>query len=135
MTEEYEYMLEEEFVKLLNKLSFKIGEYFKQDRFKYVYEYEDSLIYIRTKPADYEVISANNWLGSVYRVDRKRFPDSSNELLREYPNIVYALGKYPDYDTLVKYSKEVGYIIPHIKRLVNDDEYLKAEQVMFLLEN
>lgn len=135
---EYEYISSDQFADLMGEFYRKLRSHFSPDRrLNSVDEYHDSMIYVRSRirlDADYlyDTINAKKW---IYRVDRKRFHDSSDRMLKDYPNIVYSLGKYPDYQTLVKYSREVGYIVPHIKRLINDDKYFKQEQAMYLLLN
>ncbi len=133
--EEYEYISESQFTDLTNKLlkTFKKHLSIKIDHRK-IYDYEDTMIKVRaqSKYIGFDVYPTPT---GIYRVDRKRFLFSKDAMLKDYPNIVYVLGIHPDYNTVVKYSKEVGYIVPHIKRLVNDDKYFKQEQVMCLLES
>lgn len=132
---EYEYISEEKFSELVQTLYRKLAKssVLKRDKWSpYVTQYEDTMVKIFTKQNyDEQPLAA----ALPYRVDRKRFRDSKDELLNKYPNIVFSMGKYPEDDLIVRYSEEVGYIIPHMKRLLEDDEYFKKEQFFFLLEN
>ena len=133
--EEYEYIPEHQFDELIIKFlkTLKNNLSIPNDN-RNIYDYEDSMIKVRAQSV-YIGLDAHPTPKRIYRVDRKRFLFSKDAMLKDYPNIVYALGGYPNYDTLVRYSKEVGYIVPHLKRLVNDDNYFKQEQVMWLLEH
>jgi hypothetical protein len=135
MTEEYEYISEHQFNKLIIELLKSLTKNLSIPNNNHnIYDYEDTMIKVRAQSV-YLGLDAHPTPKRIYRVDRKRFLFSKDAMLKDYPNIVYALGAYPDYTTLVRYSKEVGYIVPHIKRLVNDDNYFKQEQVMCLLES
>ena len=134
MSEEYEYISEHQFTELTNNLLKTLENYLNNVNNTY-YQYEDTMIKVMARRISYVGLNAHPTPTGIYRVDRKRFLSSKDAMLKDYPNIVYSLGKYPDYDTLVRYSKEVGYIVPHIKRLINDDNYFKQEQVMCLLES
>lgn len=131
--EEYEYISEFEFSLLINSFYNKNKKLFIGKNTYSNCLYEDSMIKIHIT-----TLNALNVITNIkmpYRVDRKKFINSKDEMLRKYPNIVFSKGKYPDYECIVRYSKEAGYITPHIKRLLNDKEYLKEEMVMFTLEN
>ncbi len=133
MSEDYYYLSESEFTSLLeefNKIVFVNGSAVYEDTFIKVYR----PLRIIT---DYKNEIQYDYSKSIYRVDRKRFEFSKNELLRKYPNIVYSAGKYPNYDAfdVIRYSKEVGYIIPHILQLVYDESYRKYEKAMYVISN
>ena len=135
MAEEYEYISEHQFDELITKFlkTLKNNLSIPNDN-RNIYDYEDTMIKVRAQSV-YLGLDAHPTPKRIYRVDRKRFLFSKDAMLKDYPNIVYALGVYPNYDKLVRYSKEVGYIVPHLKRLVNDDKYFKQEQVLCALEN
>lgn len=128
--EEYEYLEVEDFLNLLNAfVKMEVGNVTISGLI-----YEDSKIKIFSRYVDF----ASN-LSKVYRVDRKQFLESKNLDLRNYPNIALSYGsKLKDVsyvDQVVRYSREIGYIIPHIKNMLYDDSYRMQEKVMYILEN
>lgn len=128
--EEYEFITQDEFHKLIRKFYAKRTSMFKQYNTTSSCIYEDSMI---------KVFSGQRYssIGTSfpYRVDRKKFTYSDDYMLRKYPNIVFSLGPYPLYNEIVRYSKEAGYIVPHLKKLIYDYKYFQEEQVMFILES
>lgn len=133
MSEDYYYLSESEFISLLeefNKIVFVDDSALYEDTFIKVYRPLSININYKNK-------IQHDYSKFIYRVDRKRFEFSEDELLRKYPNIVYSAGKYPNYDVfdVVRYSKEVGYVIPHILQLVYDESYRKYEKAMYAISN
>lgn len=129
--EEYEYVDKDEFLNL-------VSEFIKKEKITMktsMMIYQDSKIKLFSRYNDtryYDTVS-------FYRLDRKKFLYSANPCLRDYPNIVFSFGSrfndYSSYDDVVKYSREIGFIVPHIKKMINDDNYRTEEKVMWALEN
>jgi hypothetical protein len=129
--EEYEYLEKNEFLDIIsNFVNKEVGKITKAGVI-----YEDSKIKIFSR---YNDILHQTFV--IYRVDRKKFLDSHNPDLRDYPNIVFSYGRnniYNDsmFNDIVRYSREVGYIVPHIINMLYDENYRVQEKVMWTLEN
>jgi hypothetical protein len=126
--DEYEYIDENEFIDLIICLLYKeIGK-----RYLTGVIYEDSIIKIFARYS-YNANFKVNEHPQMYRVDRKKFLNSSNPDLKDYKNIIFSFGK--DNNFVARYSREVGYIVPHIRKMINDEDYNIQEKFMYVLEN
>jgi len=124
MTDEYKFISLQDFIKLAQQ----VVELYNK------YTYTDSIVEISSKTEYISMVGSSHTRLVPYLVKRKRFMNSENELLRKYPCIILAETRQNGISS-IHYSKEAGYIVPHMTKLVNDPQYRKIERTMYLLEN
>lgn len=131
MEHEYYHIPETEFIELLEEFVNTLGIFIPHTKNSYIYE--DTIIKIHLVRYFYSEKHL------IVRVDRKPFHNSKDELLRKYPNIIMAKGKYPgkypEYTSIVRYSYEAGYVVPHMINMIYNKEYRMEEQMIYVLEN